>query len=201
MAPQSGTVQAGIDAATAAQYNNLRADVLDVSLGHQHTGASEDGRQIPSGGLAADAVIAGKIADGAVDITASLANDIVDNTKVGNRVPQFTKRQGGSATNWATVGVTNYTPTTVVQQGGVVNVTIPNGEVTGETIVTFPDDFAYTPIVIATLQAFGVVDLTALACYDHTLTTVKIALLRSGTTGAVTVPVAWLAVGQERPPI
>ena len=32
--------------------------------------------------------IAGKIADGAVDVTASLANDIVDDTKVGNRVQE-----------------------------------------------------------------------------------------------------------------
>ena len=33
----SSTVSTG-DVATAAQYNNLRTDVLDTSSGHSHTG-------------------------------------------------------------------------------------------------------------------------------------------------------------------
>ena len=41
----SGTVTAG-SAALASQYNNLRDDVLNISTGHTHTGASENGAKI-----------------------------------------------------------------------------------------------------------------------------------------------------------
>jgi hypothetical protein len=41
----SGTVTAG-SAALASQYNNLRDDVLNVSTGHTHTGASENGKKV-----------------------------------------------------------------------------------------------------------------------------------------------------------
>lgn len=48
--PNSGTVTAG-SAALASQYNNLRADVLNVSTGHTHTGASEDGAKVAATGV------------------------------------------------------------------------------------------------------------------------------------------------------
>jgi hypothetical protein len=41
----SGTVTAG-SVALASQYNNLRSDVLDISTGHTHTGASENGKKV-----------------------------------------------------------------------------------------------------------------------------------------------------------
>jgi len=41
----SGTVTAG-SAALASQYNNLRDDVLNISTGHTHTGASENGKKV-----------------------------------------------------------------------------------------------------------------------------------------------------------
>ena len=47
----SSDVSAG-DVATALQYNNLRADVLNVGTGHGHTGVSEDGKLIGLDGLA-----------------------------------------------------------------------------------------------------------------------------------------------------
>jgi len=43
--PNSGTVTAG-SVALASQYNNLRDDVLNVSTGHTHTGASENGKKV-----------------------------------------------------------------------------------------------------------------------------------------------------------
>ena len=46
----SGTVTAG-SAALASQYNNLRADVLNVSTGHTHTGASENGAKVAATGV------------------------------------------------------------------------------------------------------------------------------------------------------
>jgi len=56
----SGTVTAG-SAALASQYNNLRDDVLNVSTGHTHTGASENGAKV-----AATGVSSGTAANGAV---------------------------------------------------------------------------------------------------------------------------------------
>ena len=56
----SGTVTAG-SAALASQYNNLRDDVLNVSTGHTHTGASENGAKVAATGVAS-----GTAANGAV---------------------------------------------------------------------------------------------------------------------------------------
>ncbi len=58
--PSSGTVTAG-SAALASHYNNLRADVLNTSTGHTHTGASENGAKV-----AATGVSSGTAANGAV---------------------------------------------------------------------------------------------------------------------------------------
>jgi len=46
----SGTVTAG-SAALASQYNNLRDDVLNITTGHTHTGASENGAKVAATGV------------------------------------------------------------------------------------------------------------------------------------------------------
>lgn len=112
---------------------------------------------ITSAKIGANAVVAGKLADGGVDTTARLANDIVDDTKVGNRVAQFYRRQGGSASNWSTPGSTSQTPTTVRTQAGVV-------AISGNTGVTFPVAFSDVPIIVATfyhVSSAGFAFLTA----------------------------------------
>jgi len=45
----SADVSAG-DSATAAQYNNLRADALNISTGHVHSGSTDGGKVITSVG-------------------------------------------------------------------------------------------------------------------------------------------------------
>jgi hypothetical protein len=62
----SGTVTAG-SAALASQYNNLRDDVLNVSTGHTHTGASEDGKKVEGSAIASTGATNGQVlaADGA----------------------------------------------------------------------------------------------------------------------------------------
>ena len=62
----SGTVTAG-SAALASQYNNLRDDVLNVSTGHTHTGASENGAKVAATGMSSGTAANGTIltADGA----------------------------------------------------------------------------------------------------------------------------------------
>jgi len=72
--------------------------------------------------------------------------DSVDDTKVGNRVLVCAKRQGGSATAWATAGITNYDVTMCRMQcgqyGGVAAAT------SGTVAITFPVAFSDTPIAI-----------------------------------------------------
>jgi hypothetical protein len=63
--PLSGSVTAG-SAALASQYNNLRDDVLNVSTGHTHTGASENGAKVHGSALASTGATNGQVlaADG-----------------------------------------------------------------------------------------------------------------------------------------
>lgn len=95
-----------------------------------------------------------KLADLAVT-TAKLANDSVDDTKAGNRVPQFYRRQGASATDWSAAGNTTQTPTSVrMQAGAKVGSANP-------TAVTFPVAFSNKPLVF--LQPIGASALMAMA--------------------------------------
>jgi hypothetical protein len=134
-----------------------------------------------------DAVTAAKIADGAIDATAKLANDVVDDTKVGNRVPQFYRRQGGSATNWSTAGTTTYTPTAVRMQAGVI------ATVGGTATVTFPVAFSQPPVVVAVTReavCFAVVvSVTATGCVINNYFYGSGSLFDSD--------INWLAIGPE----
>ena len=108
---------------------------------------------IANGAVTADkigtgAVTAGKIADGGVDTTARMANDIVDDTKVGNRVPALTRRQGGDASIWSVAGSTNRTPEAVRMQAGCIGWTGAAAS-SGTVTVTFPVAFSMEPLVYA----------------------------------------------------
>lgn len=88
------------------------------------------------------AVTSAKIADGTI-ATGDIANDAIDDTKAGNRVPQFYRRQGGSASDWSSAGTTTQTPSAVRMQAGVVSVSAPT-----TTAITFPVAFSQPPIVL-----------------------------------------------------
>lgn len=66
----------------ATHLNNIE-DGVEALNTHDHS--ATPGAQIPSGGIAANAVIAGKIADGAVNTTAKLVDSIVTAAKIANR--------------------------------------------------------------------------------------------------------------------
>jgi len=157
-----------------------------VTNGDAHNHVGGDGAAIAAGGLA----------DGAVDTTARLANNIVDDTKVGNRVPQFYRRQGGSATYWDTVGTTDYTPTSVRMQAGAIQVIVPNGATTGNTTITFPVAFSAKPLVFVTLLANDA-NLIYAGYQGVGASTVRIDVHVSGTTGDRGFNVNWLAIGSE----
>lgn len=140
--------------------------------------------------LGADAVTTDKIAAGAVG-TADLADNAVDDTKAGNRVAQFYRRQGGSATSWFAYGATNYTPTTVRMQAGAVNFPFGGGVVQR---VTFPTAFSNIPLVFVcngTNNPLGIASI-----YAVTATYVDIRYYDSDGTDGVG-DVQWLAIGPE----
>ena len=157
-----------------------------VTNGNSHDHVGGDGAAIGAGGLA----------NGAVDTTARLANDIVDDTKVGNRVPALTRRQGGSATDWNTSGTNNYTPTAVRMQAGSGVVTIQDGVGTRSTDVTFPVAFSQKPLIFLTMDYAA----TAIENWGHggiSTTGFTVTMWRAGTTGEVTLGFHWLAIGPE----
>lgn len=111
--------------------------------------------------------------------TAKVANDAIDDTKVGNRVPQFYRRQGGDATSWVPPGTTNRTPGAVRMQAGVIHGV-------GTVSVTFPVAFSAAPIVVLTGWDNVVVVLSSV-----TNTGFGISI------GAPGMAVNWLAIGPE----
>lgn len=142
-----------------------------------------------------DAVDSQHYTDGSIDLV-HLSADSVDDTKAGNRVPQFYRRQGGSATVWATTGTTDYTPTAVRMQAGAIQWT-GSAAATGFLTVTFPVAFAYAPLVfVGTYDPAGNPDIVVIA-YGAITTGVGLTWrnVASGTETAVTL--YWLAIGPE----
>lgn len=170
----------------AALSAGTPTDIVASSDGDvlRRSGATLGFGTIATAGIADDAVTQAKIADGSID-TARLANDAVDDTKVGNRVPQFYRRQGGSASNWSSAGTTTQTPTTVRMQAGVVSVN-------GSQAITFPTAFSQPPVVFATANLasymVGVTNITASGCTLHN---------QRGDGTWAAIDVSWLAIGPE----
>lgn len=133
--------------------------------------------------------------------TLNLADDAVDDTKVGNRVPQFYRRQGGDATDWNDSGTTTYTPGMVRMQAGVSSITISDGSYCSlMQTVTFPVAFSDAPIVLLTLQAhsgtFAGVEIVDLFNAPLAASFAYIAC-REATTNDATAHIHWLAIGPE----
>jgi hypothetical protein len=131
-------------------------------------------------------VTTAKILDANVTL-AKLAANSVDDTKVGDRVPQFYRRQGGSASSWASAGTTTYTPGAVRMQAGIVTIT-------GTGTITYPVAFSQPPIVIlSSSQAF------ILGNSIPGATNVQAFVWEADGTTPATAPttIAWLAIGPE----
>lgn len=130
--------------------------------------------------------------------TAMIANDAVDDTKAGNRVPQFYRRQGGSATVWSTPGTNNYTPTTVRMQEGVFSVSLTGGGTSVVVTITFPAAFAYRPIMALTISK-DVSTQWWVELVDTFLSasTFRVLVSRASAPGDETAYIHWKASGPE----
>lgn len=144
--------------------------------------------------LDTDSVGTPQLLDNAVTTT-KILNDAVDNTKVGLRVPQFVRRRGGDATQWATVGSdvvgNDRTPGMVIAQGGSITIAAGGGA-SGMVTVNFPQAFSATPLVLLTPMTPGVY-LSASVVYTNR---VQIEWTFPGANLA-TLLVMWLAIGPE----
>lgn len=92
----------------------------------------------------------------AVHSTTVLANNIVDDTKISNRVPVMAKRRGGSATDWSVAGTTNYDLTQVKTYVSVASVTVNAGNKSAQVVVSLPDNYyVQTPTALVSIQDSG----------------------------------------------
>jgi hypothetical protein len=158
------------------------------------TDAIED-LAISSGKIASSAVTTSKIANLNVTL-AKLANNSVDDTKVGDRVAQFYRRQGGSSSNWDTVGSSNYTPGAVRVQFGR-NQLVVGGLTTDTKNVTFPVAFSNAPVLIAT-PTFKHNDADIEEFYTYNISSTGFTYYVQNTSvGAFSFDISWLAIGPE----
>lgn len=150
--------------------------------------------------LASGQIVAeGNIINSVVEL-AKLAADSVDDTKLGNRVPQFYRRQGGSSSVWSTAGSSNYTPGTVRILAGVTSIEITSGFGKSATI-TLPVALS-NPIVFASIQALsptpgGNQNFSAeIVVASSTTLTISARQDNSWITD-YTLTIAWMAIGPE----
>ncbi len=148
-----------------------------VTNGDSHDHAGGDGAQIPLAGL---------------------ANDSVDDTKVGNRVPQFYRRQGYSASDWRQAGTDTQIPGAVRMQMGAIGVTAQDGDYYGEVTIQFPTAFSNVPLILLTLDYNG----PGKGVYSPYVALINAGGANIGFTRPTNTPAAyavihWLAVGPE----
>ncbi len=148
---------------------------------------------VTAGKIADDGVVAGNLAAGAVDALAALANNIVDDTKLGNRVLALIKRKGGSATDWSLQGSTTYTPGAVRMQVGSVMWSGAAADY-GSVAVNFPVAFSQIPIAFA-ITNMGVGYFSCGVVTTATNVTIHWQLIGGGT--VTNVYLLWLAIGAE----
>jgi len=121
--------------------------------------------------------------------TADIANDAVDDTKVGNRVPQFYRRKGGNSASWHTAGATTYTPTAVRMQAGASTLTDSDG------VIPFPVAFSYAPLVFLQVEKSGT---DQYAVVDSVVASAVYVTTYNAAGAPITdVKVYWFAVGTE----
>lgn len=157
----------------------LAAKLVTNGNSHDHNGG--DGAQIPTGGI---------------------ADNAVDDLKVGNRVPQFYRRQGGDPDDWSIQGTTSRTPAMVRMQSGVRQVSISALAYTGSVAITFPTAFSQKPFILADAVWNGTnifngdvwgVDITNLTASGCTLTL----RVNNPPDSGITANIHWLAIGTE----
>ena len=154
---------------------------------------------VSSAKIATNAVTGSELANNAVS-TSHIQNNAVDDTKAGDRVPQFIRREGGSSSAWNVRGTNNYTPGAVRMQAGVTGqISLGPGDAVDSIDVTFPVAFSNVPIVIVSpldLIASGSHEGVLFAT-NETASGFRVTFTRDTTTQVIAMDVSWLAIGPE----
>jgi hypothetical protein len=161
------------------------------SGGFDSSAVDNTGIELSSGALRLKdlGVKTAKIDDLSVTL-AKVAADAIDDTKVGNRVPQFYRRQGGNASDWSIGGVTTQTPTTIRCQfgAGVTNAF-------GNLDITFPVAFSNKPIMLMTPVDSG--GARSCGVQSVTATTAHATVYDMAGTPQTSNTFFWIAIGPE----
>lgn len=207
----TGGVIALVDARAWCHFATyLTADMVESLAGYSVVGRAASGAGAAAAITAADSqvlraidgalgfgpVIGAMIAAGAVTAD-KIAADSVDDTKVGDRVPQFYRRQGGASGSWATAGTTNYTPGPVRMQAGVVTVAVADGTTNNGAAITFPVAFSDKPVVLVSFANSTGYIIFPLAESITASGFIAKAHRGTATTPALNMTIVWLAIGPE----
>jgi hypothetical protein len=134
----SGTVTAG-SAALASQYNNLRDDVLNVSTGHTHTGASEDGKQVEGTAIASTGATVGYVLTAGTGGTATNWSALpAGGGELSYPAPNYASYATSAASEGTPIKYTSFTSNgygykAAVFHDGTVVAFLQNGSATGST--------------------------------------------------------------------
>ena len=179
-------------------YNRASNILSDVIGGTTVRSSNASGDMSIPGSFSAGSLNASQLGSGTVPaarITAVSA-DSIDDTMVGNRVPQFYRRQGGNATDWDSAGTTTYTPGMVRMQSGVIAVTL-SASAFGSTAVTFPVAFSAKPNIICGIANSPGSGILFAPQAQSISTTGFTAYIAANTSLSVTVNIGWFAIGPE----
>jgi hypothetical protein len=176
--------------------NDLVIDASgNITMGGTLTPNALGTNTVPTAAIVDGAVTTAKLPDGAVTL-AKHAADSVDDTKVGDRVPQFYRRQGGSASDWSVQGTGAQTPGAVRMQAGVARISIAASPVAQSTI-TFPVAFSNKPLAfVSIVEAVSTTFIASVVSVSTTAITIQI-LHYENANATGSVDVNWLAIGPE----
>lgn len=179
----------------ATYINNIAVSILgpsgDLTLTGALSASSLNASQLGIGTVPLarlSGITTSQLSASAGIVTGQVADDQIDDTKVGNRVPAVIRRQGGSATDWSSAGTTSYTPAMVRMQAGTFSVPASSSP----TAVTFPVAFSQPPVVITTGQGdTNIITISSITASGFSI----LARERGGNfLGAIA---CWIAIGTE----
>lgn len=124
-------------------------------------------------------------------------DDGIDDTKAGDRIPQFYRRQGGDASAWSSAGNTNYTPGAVRIQAGVKFAYMAAADTTMVFAITFPVAFSGTPIVFPVISPDVGGDTFVIDWFGASDTVLNVKINRVSGTHDSGVTIQWMAIGPE----
>jgi len=127
--------------------------------------------------------------------------DSVDDTQVGNRVPQLRRRQGGDISDWSIYGSTSYTPTAVRMQAGSAMIPLVTGQNWAQLTVTLPEAFSDRPLALASVAYdgalyAGVIEYVRCIAISASQIELFVKCSANQSTGYY-VSANWLAIGPE----